>query len=171
MSAGNEVLQFLVTFMLALPFVALLIFVKRARRAAVLMLGAIAGWGVWAQLEIDLGQAPGQHFSPISTSLVCFLSAGVASILVAYLPWERATQGWSRTLGRLGVAAAAAGVLAAVMDAVCRITGLIPSEKGVFAIVFSSIGALHLGIIVALVIEGTELLWTQRRQKRIASWE
>jgi len=171
MSAGAEILQLIVTFILALPFLALLIFVKRARRAAALMLGAIVGWGVWGQFELEVGLSAGRPFSPISTSLLCFLSAGVASVLVAYLPWERVAEGWSRTFGRLGVAAAGAGFLAAAADAICRITGLIPSAEGFVAVVMSSIGALHLGVIVALVIDGAELFITRRRQKTIAGWE
>jgi hypothetical protein len=157
--------QLLAAVLIAVPF-ALFLMVRRLRHAAGLLLASILAWGLWSLISQDARQLPPYPFPFLTASFLAFLSAGIISALIRLVRWQRITSRTIRGFGRVGLAGAGAGGLAAVLCLWTRRAGLFPVLNEGWDLVIEPFGCLILGILAGGLLTFIDALITQRRARR-----
>jgi hypothetical protein len=138
--------QSLVGVGMAAAFALLMVWPK-LRRAGALLAIAAACWAGWAWVSQDARQLPPLGLSLLTTSFIAILSAGVAAVLIGFLPWEKVSTGFMRNVGRIGLAGSCAGILAALITLWTRNAGWFPILQPGWDTIVEPMGALNLGIM------------------------
>jgi len=130
---------------------ALLMIPGKVRRLGAWLAGSCLVWVAWTWIAKDVRQLPPPSLSLLTTSFLAFLSAGLMIALVGWLPWEKIASRFIRAFGRAGLAAALAGMLAAIATLWTRSSGWFPVLQEGWDLVVEPLGSLNLGILAGLV--------------------
>lgn len=151
--------------LLAAPFGILLIW-RRFRHPAGLILVSVLGWAGWSLISKDFRQLPPQPYPFLTSSFLAFLAAGISSAMVGLVRWDKMVS--SRIieiLGRVGVAGAWAGILAALVCLWTRSAGLFPIVHEGWDLIIEPFGSLVLGILAGALLAFYDALMTGRRAR------
>ncbi|MCI0409657.1 MAG: hypothetical protein L0191_14030, partial [Acidobacteria bacterium] len=150
--------QFLAALLIALPF-AILLLHRRTRRAAVLLVAAALGWGVWSLFVGGVRELPPPPLHFLTIACIAFLAAGSVSALLAFLSRTGPRLSWLRDgPGRGGLAVIGAGGLAFAVCAWSRWHHLFPIGGEGWELIFDPLGSAILAAGAAMLLSLLDML-------------